>query len=171
MDALYTQQKALFDAWFEGVKNQLGTDAAGNLQNQINVLKPKVDAVNNALTFSGQNTTTKGRLDVIGETRIKGKLILGKDNDFMITKTFTTNVTGLQGNQATYAYVPYTIPDGYVLVDFYDASTNSWHGCTIRSEDKSRKTVTIYVQNLSNRDATPAATVYLKGLFIRKETI
>ena len=57
MDALYTQQRALFDAWFDGIKNQLGTDAAGNLQNQINALKPKVDAVNNALTFNGQNTT------------------------------------------------------------------------------------------------------------------
>ena len=112
----------------------------------------------------------EGDLSTLGTTYAKGKLILGKDNDFMITKTFTTNVVGLQGNQAAYAYVPYTIPDGYVLVDFYDASTNSWHGCTIRGEDKARKKVTIYVQNLSNRDATPAATVYLKGLFIRKET-
>ena len=112
----------------------------------------------------------EGDLSTLGTIYSKGKLILGKDNDFMITKTFTTNVVGLQGNQAAYAYVPYTIPDGYVLVDFYDASTNSWHGCTIRGEDKARKKVTIYVQNLSNRDATPAATVYLKGLFIRKET-
>ena len=112
----------------------------------------------------------EGDLSTLGTTYAKGKLVLGKDNDFMITKTFTTNVVGLQGNQAAYAYVPYTIPDGYVLVDFYDACTSSWHGCTIRGEDKTRKMVTIYVQNLSNRDATPAATVYLKGLFIRKET-
>lgn len=28
-----------FNAWFESVKNQLGSDAAGNLQNQINALK------------------------------------------------------------------------------------------------------------------------------------
>lgn len=28
-----------FNAWFEGIKNQLGSDVAGNLQNQINAIK------------------------------------------------------------------------------------------------------------------------------------
>lgn len=111
----------------------------------------------------------EGDTSTLGTTYAKGKLILGKDNDFMITKTFTTNVVGLQGNQAAYAYVPYAIPEGYALVDFYDACTTVWHGCTIRANDESRKTVIIYVQNLSNTEVTPAATVYLKGLFIRKE--
>lgn len=112
----------------------------------------------------------EGDMTTEGTTYARGKLILGKDNDFLITKTFTTNVVGLQGNQAAYAYVPYTIPDGYVLVDFYDACTTAWHGCTIRANDESRKTVIIYVQNLSNTEVTPAATVYLKGLFVRKES-
>ena len=111
----------------------------------------------------------EGDMTTVGTTYARGKLILGKDNDFMVTKTFTTNVVGLQGNQAAYAYVPYTIPEGYALVDFYDACTTAWHGCTIRANDESRKTVIIYVQNLSNTEVTPAATVYLKGLFIRKE--
>lgn len=111
----------------------------------------------------------EGDTSTLGTTYAKGKLILGKDNDFMITKTFTTNIVGLQGNQAAYAYVPYAIPEGYALVDFYDACTTAWHGCTIRTNDESRKTVIIYVQNLSNTEVTPAATVYLKGLFIRKE--
>lgn len=39
VNSLYTQQRSLFDAWFEEIKGQLGTDAAGNLQNQINALK------------------------------------------------------------------------------------------------------------------------------------
>ena len=39
VNSLYTQQRTLFDAWFEEIKGQLGTDAAGNLQNQINALK------------------------------------------------------------------------------------------------------------------------------------
>ena len=112
----------------------------------------------------------EGDMTTEGTTYARGKLILGKDNDFMITKTFTTNVVGLQGNQAAYAYVPYAIPEGYALVDFYDACTTAWHGCTIRANDESRKTVIIYVQNLSNTEVTPAATVYLKGLFVRKES-
>lgn len=49
MDALYTQQRALFDAWFDGIKNQLGTDAAGNLQNQINTINPKITGIANDL--------------------------------------------------------------------------------------------------------------------------
>lgn len=34
-----TEQKAEFEAWFEGIKGQLGTDPAGHLQNQINEMK------------------------------------------------------------------------------------------------------------------------------------
>ena len=39
VDSLHTQHNAMFNAWFEGIKNQLGTDLAGNLQNQINAIK------------------------------------------------------------------------------------------------------------------------------------
>lgn len=112
----------------------------------------------------------EGDISTLGTTYAKGKLILGKDNDFMVTKTFTTNVVGLQGNQATYAYINYTIPDGYELIDFYDACTSSWHGCTIRDVNRTQKKVALYVQNLSNVERTPATTVFVKGLFIRKET-
>ena len=117
MDALYTQQKTMFDAWFEGVKNQLGTDAAGNLQNQINALKPKVDTVNNALTFSGQNTTAKGQLDVVGKLNAKNGLAIG-GNDTFITKDFTADIAPIKGQEARYVTVPYSVPAGYKLLCF-----------------------------------------------------
>lgn len=158
-----------FNAWFESVKNQLSTDAAGNLQNQINGLKPTVTAVNNALTLNGQNTTAKGRLDVIGETRVKGKLILGKDNDFIITKSFSNSVVSLPGNTAAWVSIPYTIPEGYELIDFYNTYSDSWHNCVIRSIDKVQKKVAVFVSNSSFNETTPQATVYVKGLFVRKE--
>ena len=135
----------------------------GKLTTSVHMLWVRKNGSNPCGIYNEGDTST------LGTMYAKGKLILGKDNDFMITKTFTTNVVGLQGNQAAYAYVPYTIPEGYALVDFYDACTTAWHGCTIRANDESRKTVIIYVQNLSNTEVTPAATVYLKGLFIRKE--
>lgn len=135
----------------------------GKLTTSVHMLWVRKNGSNPCGIYNEGDTST------LGTMYAKGKLILGKDNDFMITKTFTTNVVGLQGNQAAYAYVPYTIPEGYALVDFYDACTTVWHGCTIRANDESRKTVIIYVQNLSNTEVTPAATVYLKGLFIRKE--
>lgn len=135
----------------------------GKLTTSVHMLWVRKNGNNPCGVYNEGDMTTEGT------TYARGKLILGKDNDFMVTKTFTTNVVGLQGNQAAYAYVPYAIPEGYALVDFYDACTTAWHGCTIRSNDESRKTVIIYVQNLSNSEVTPAATVYLKGLFIRKE--
>lgn len=136
----------------------------GKLTTSVHMLWVRKNGSNPCGIYNEGDTST------LGTTYAKGKLVLGKDNDFMITKTFTTNVVGLQGNQAAYAYVPYAIPEGYALVDFYDACTTAWHGCTIRANDESRKTVIIYVQNLSNSEVTPAATVYLKGLFIRKES-
>nr|DAW46871.1 MAG TPA: protein of unknown function DUF859 [Caudoviricetes sp.] len=135
----------------------------GKLTTSVHMLWVRKNGSNPCGIYNEGDTST------LGTTYAKGKLILGKDNDFMVTKTFTTNVVGLQGNQAAYAYVPYTIPEGYALVDFYDACTTAWHGCTIRANDESRKTIIIHVQNLSNTEVTPAATVYLKGLFIRKE--
>ena len=41
---LFKQFQSTFDIWFEHVKGQLSTDAAGNLQNQIDVMKPHVDS-------------------------------------------------------------------------------------------------------------------------------
>lgn len=37
---LFAQFQSTFDLWFQNVKGQLSTDAAGNLQNQINAIKP-----------------------------------------------------------------------------------------------------------------------------------
>lgn len=112
----------------------------------------------------------EGDTSTLGTTYAKGKLILGKDNDFIITKSFSNSVVAMNGNQAAWVSITYTIPDGYELIDFYDAFSNSWHGCIIRDVNRTQKKVALYVQNLSNVERTPATTVFVKGLFIRKET-
>lgn len=108
-----------FNTWFESVKNQLGTDAAGNLQNQINGLKPTVTAVNNALTFNGQNAATKGQLDVVGKLNAKNGLSVG-GNDTFIVKRFSGS-----GSRSTFyatvndredVRINITTPVGYKLV-------------------------------------------------------
>lgn len=108
-----------FNTWFESVKNQLGTDAAGNLQNQINGLKPTVTAVNNALTFNGQNAATKGQLDVVGKLNAKNGLAVG-GNDTFIVKRFSGS-----GSRSTFyatvndredVRINITTPVGYKLV-------------------------------------------------------
>lgn len=42
---LFSQFTAMFNEWFDGIKGKLGQDAATSLQNQINEIKTKVDAM------------------------------------------------------------------------------------------------------------------------------
>lgn len=42
---LFSQFTAMFNEWFDGIKGQLGQDVATSLQNQINEIKIKVDAM------------------------------------------------------------------------------------------------------------------------------
>ena len=41
-NAMQREYTAEFNAWFENIKNQLGEDAAGNLQNQCNELNDRM---------------------------------------------------------------------------------------------------------------------------------
>lgn len=60
-------QQELFSAWFNSVKDQLGTDAAGNLQNQINDLR---DSYSNA---TQSKTTVFSEDGSITETLADGR--------------------------------------------------------------------------------------------------
>lgn len=119
LDSLYMQQITLFNDWFDRIKGQLSTDAAGNLQNQIDTIKPKVDAVNNALTFNGQNTTAKGQLDVAGRLNAKNGLAIGGNETFIVKRfngsgfrsTFNATV-----NDREDVRINITTPSGYKLV-------------------------------------------------------
>lgn len=42
---LFSQFTAMFNKWFDGLKNQLGSNAATNLQNQINEINTKINAM------------------------------------------------------------------------------------------------------------------------------
>lgn len=154
-----------FNAWFEGVKNQLGTDAAGNLQNQINALKPKVDAVNNALTFSGQNTTTRGQLDVAGKLNAKNGLAIG-GNDTFIVRRFTARRAQVGYNNSNTTVVPIKVPAGYSLLTVVSVFTT---GCLCNVASINDTGATIYTANMWNDGySLPAGDVTVDVLFVRK---
>lgn len=154
-----------FNAWFEGVKNQLGTDAAGNLQNQINVLKPKVDAVNNALTFSGQNTTARGQLDVAGKLNAQNGLAIG-GNDTFIVRRFSARRAQVGYNNSNTTVVPIRVPAGYSLLTVVSAFTAGGL-CNVTSITDTG--ATIYTANMWNNNYTlPAGDVTVDVLFVRK---
>lgn len=112
-----------FSDWFSDVKGKLSTDAAGNLQNQINTIKPKVDAVNSALTFNGQNTTTKGSLEVAGKLSAKGGLVIS-DDTFLVKRLNGVGVrptlNAAMGDKED-VRITVTSPDGYKAIGVIQA--------------------------------------------------
>ena len=154
-----------FNAWFEGIKNQLGTDAAGNLQNQINTLKPKVDAVNNALTFNGQNTTAKGQLDITGRLNAKNGLAIG-GNDTFIVRRFTAPRQTVNYNSSNLTVVNINVPSGYSMIAPISATTT---GCLCNIHSWNTTSVTLYVGNMWNDGyVLPAGEINVDVLLVRK---
>ena len=165
LGTIYMQQITMFNDWFEGIKGQLSTDAAGNLQNQINALKPKVDAVNNALTFNGQNTTAKGQLDVAGKLNAQNGLAIG-GNDTFIVRRFTARRAQVGFNNSNTTVVPIKVPTGYSLLTVVSAFTA---GGLCNITNVSDTGVTVYIANMWNNNYTlPAGDVTVDVLFVRK---
>lgn len=100
-----TQQEQLFNTWFEFVKNQLGEDVAGNLQNQIDSLDVKTDGFDPRKTvFSadGQTITEtygnkKIETNFVSANKIVQKLYEGEL--LTLTKTITFSGDGLTINE------------------------------------------------------------------------
>lgn len=100
-----TQQEQLFNTWFEFVKNQLGEDVAGNLQNQIDSLDVKTDGFDPRKTvFSadGQTITEtygnkKIETNFVSADKIIQKLYEGEL--LTLTKTITFSGDGLTINE------------------------------------------------------------------------
>lgn len=100
-----TQQEQLFNTWFEFVKNQLGEDVAGNLQNQIDSLDVKTDGFDPRKTvFSadGQTITEtygnkKIETNFVSADKVVQKLYEGEL--LTLTKTITFSGDGLTINE------------------------------------------------------------------------
>lgn len=100
-----TQQEQLFNTWFEFVKNQLGENVAGNLQNQIDSLDVKTDGFDPRKTvFSadGQTITEtygnkKIETNFVSADKIVQKLYEGEL--LTLTKTITFSGDGLTINE------------------------------------------------------------------------
>lgn len=154
-----------FSEWFSFIKGKLSTDAAGNLQNQINTLKPKVDSVNNALTFNGQNITAKGQLDITGKLNAKNGLAIG-GNDTFIVRRFTAPRQTVNYNLSNLTVVNINVPAGYSMVAPISATTT---GCLCSINSWNENSVTIYTCNMWNDGyVLPSGEIRVEVLFVRK---
>lgn len=103
--AFKNQQEQLFNTWFEFVKNQLGEDVAGNLQNQIDSLDVKTDGFDPRKTIfsaDGQTITEtygnkKIETNFVSADKIVQKLYEGEL--LILTKTITFSGDGLTINE------------------------------------------------------------------------
>lgn len=103
--AFESQQEQLFTTWFEFIKNQLGEDVAGNLQNQIDALEVKTDGFDPRKTvFSSDGETiteTYGTKKIettfVSANKIVQKLFEGEL--LQKTKTITFSSDGLIINE------------------------------------------------------------------------
>ena len=154
-----------FSDWFSNLKDNLSTNAAGNLQNQINTIKPKVDAVNSALTFNGQNTTAKGQLDITGRLNAKNGLAIGGNYTFIVRR-FTAPRQTVNYNSSNLTVVNINVPSGYSMVAPISASTT---GCLCSINSWNENSVTIYTCNMWNDGyALPAGEIRVDVLLVRK---
>lgn len=98
---LFAQFQSTFDIWFQNVKGQLSTDSAGNLQNQLDTIKPLVD------TWVDFNTNGLLLDKVANAVRPKStdSLTLGT-NTYKFKDIFV-------GTHSTSGYTK--LPNGYIL--------------------------------------------------------
>lgn len=74
---LFKQWNSEFDIWFDGMKGQLSTDAAGNLQTQINTLKNTISTTTKSITLSASGWSS-------GTYTISDNLITNTSNQEII---------------------------------------------------------------------------------------
>ena len=74
---LFKQWNSEFDIWFDGMKGQLSTDAAGNLQVQINALKNTISTTTKSITLSASGWSS-------GTYTISDNLITNTSNQDII---------------------------------------------------------------------------------------
>ena len=74
---LFKQWNSEFDIWFDGMKGQLSTDAAGNLQVQINALKNTISTTTKSITLTASGWSS-------GTYTISDNLITNTSNQEII---------------------------------------------------------------------------------------
>lgn len=124
---LFKQFQSTFDIWFEHVKGQLSTDAAGNLQNQIDVMKPHVDSYAD-LKANGGTIGTIG-LQNVNATQDRITTIKSIFNTEAINADTTKAGTTLEAlGASTGAFRPYSNNNGKIDLGTLSSMWNIIYG-------------------------------------------
>lgn len=85
-----TSYQALFENWFEGIRNQLSTDVAGNLQNQVNALKAQVSNDDNIVVVNVVASQFSNTLPYKSRINVSGIKVTDKPE---VTQNLPSNIT------------------------------------------------------------------------------
>lgn len=119
---LFNQYDTAFDTWFEAMKGQLTTDAAGNLQTELNTETTRAKAVEGTLT--DLITTEKGNLvGAINEN--KQSIVLLSQNLTKCYEALFSNAKAIWGG----TILNYT--QERFLINSYENFSNGWNNSLI----------------------------------------
>lgn len=105
-----TSNKSDFDAWFDAMKGQLTTDAAGNLQAEIDAVKKSVS--DNASSITDNKTAIDANSIAIHE--IGGAINEGFLQVFALQQTIKTTAKSITLTAASWSSGSYTIRDSLI---------------------------------------------------------
>lgn len=115
----------------------------------------------------------EGDMTTVGTTYATGKLIasggigIKGTNTFIIRKEFSGTHQPLSSMAAAYITIPFTVPDGYELLDIYRATPEMAITATIKSVYSN--SCVVHVFNSWTNWASPSGKVTIHGIFIKKE--
>nr|DAL06333.1 MAG TPA: Receptor Binding Protein [Caudoviricetes sp.] len=115
--------EADFDTWFNKIKNQLSTDAAGNLQNQINALNSSITELDSIARVKVETSKwSASATQISGKLYFKAEINLSKITDSVpeINITGDTGIIPTQEQQEAYNCIKYAgVDKGTNTINLY----------------------------------------------------
>lgn len=150
---LLNQLKSGFDTWFANIKGQLSTDAAGNLQNEIDALPStlKVTAATAAKLFA----SPVGTETVDQVLSLLGRFQRSLGNEYVWEKKICTNPTYTLASGSSQKIAFYKISE-YTQIPYYDAVSVDFNG-TVNM---------VGMHTLTYADDSPSPFEILRGKYV-----
>ena len=139
----------------------------GKLTTSVHMLWVRKNGNNPCGIYNEGDMTTVGTTYATGKLIASGGIGIKGTNTFIIRKEFSGTHQPLSSMAAAYITIPFTIPDGYELLDIYRVIPEMAVTATIKSVYSS--SCVVHVFNSWTNWASPSGKVTICGLFIKKE--
>lgn len=139
----------------------------GKLTTSVHMLWVRRNGNNPCGIYNEGDMTTVGTTYTTGKLIASGGIGIKGTNTFIIRKEFSGTHQPLSSMAAAYITIPFTIPDGYELLDIYRVQPEMAITATIKSVYS--KSCVVHVFNSWTNWSSPSGKVTIHGIFIKKE--